>query len=214
MNKEEDNYNPLVTINILSYNRKDELRYTLTKVFEQDYKNIEVIVVDNASSDGTQEMVKTEYPNVNLIELNENIGIAGWNKGFEVAKGEYVLVLDDDSYPGKNAINFVIPKFWNNNKIAICALKIINGSRARDETSDFKFPYIHFVGCGAIIRKKVFFEVGGFDPQLFIYAHESDFSIRVIDFGYTITFENTSIIYHRTNKYATHPINNSFYFFF
>ena len=50
--------NPLVTVNILSFNRKNELRHTLTKVFEQDYKNIEVIVVDNASSDGTQEMVK------------------------------------------------------------------------------------------------------------------------------------------------------------
>ena len=49
---------PLVTVNILSYNRKDELRNTLTKVFEQDYKNIEVIVVDNASTDGSGEMVK------------------------------------------------------------------------------------------------------------------------------------------------------------
>ncbi len=45
--------NPLVTVNILSYNRRDELRNTLNKVFEQDYKNIEVIVVDNSSSDGS-----------------------------------------------------------------------------------------------------------------------------------------------------------------
>ncbi len=90
--------NPLVTVNILSFNRKEELRITLTKVFEQDYKNIEVIVVDNSSSDGSQKMVREEFPSVNIIELNENIGIAGWNKGFEIAKGKYVLVLDDDSY--------------------------------------------------------------------------------------------------------------------
>ena len=90
---------PLVTVNILSYNRKDELRNTLTKVYEQDYKNIEVIVVDNASNDGSSEMVIKEFPNAQLIQLEKNIGIAGWNEGFKVAKGEYILVLDDDSYP-------------------------------------------------------------------------------------------------------------------
>ena len=88
------NEQPLVTVNILSFNRKDELRNTLTKVYEQDYKNIEVIVVDNASSDGSPEMVKNEFPKVQLIQLEKNIGIAGWNEGFEIAKGEYVLVLD------------------------------------------------------------------------------------------------------------------------
>ncbi len=92
------NENPLVTVNILSFNRREELRNTLTKVFEQDYKNIEIIVVDNASSDGSSEMVKNEFPDVQLIQLEENIGIAGWNEGFKAAKGVYVLVLDDDSY--------------------------------------------------------------------------------------------------------------------
>ncbi|HSL90776.1 MAG TPA: glycosyltransferase [Ignavibacteriaceae bacterium] len=70
------NENPLVSVNILSYNRKDELRNTLQKVFEQDYKNIEVIVVDNASNDGSDDMVKQEYPDAQLIQLKKNIGIA------------------------------------------------------------------------------------------------------------------------------------------
>ncbi|MEO8232502.1 MAG: glycosyltransferase, partial [Ignavibacteriota bacterium] len=63
------NDNPLVTVNILSFNRKDELRNTITKVYEQDYKNIEVIVVDNASSDDSAEMVRTEFPEVQLIQM-------------------------------------------------------------------------------------------------------------------------------------------------
>ena len=99
-----NNQFPLVTINILSYNRKDELRITLQKVFEQDYKNIEVVVVDNASTDGAPEMVEQDFPQVKLIRLKKNIGIAGWNEGFKAAKGEYVLVLDDDSYPLNNSI--------------------------------------------------------------------------------------------------------------
>ena len=99
------NHRLFVTVNILSHNRKNELRHTLTKIYEQDYKNIEIIVVDNASSDGTPIMVETEFPEVKLIKLYKNIGIAGWNKGFEVASGEYILVLDDDSYPGSDTIN-------------------------------------------------------------------------------------------------------------
>ena len=87
--------NPLVTVNILSFNRRDYLKITLEKVFEQSYKNIEVFVVDNASTDGTIEMVKKEFPQVRLIQLKKNIGIAGWNEGFKNAKGEFVLVLDD-----------------------------------------------------------------------------------------------------------------------
>lgn len=55
------NEEPLVTVNILSFNRKDELRNTLTKVYDQDYKNIEIIVVDNASGDGSSEMVKKNF---------------------------------------------------------------------------------------------------------------------------------------------------------
>ena len=78
-NNTENIVEPLVTVNILSYNRKDDLRNTLTKVFEQDYKIIEVIVVDNASSDGSCEMVESEFPQVKLIRLKEIIGIAGWN---------------------------------------------------------------------------------------------------------------------------------------
>ena len=58
--------NPLVTVNILSFNRKDELRITLTKVFEQDYKNIEVIVVDNASTEVSPEMVEKEFCGVKV----------------------------------------------------------------------------------------------------------------------------------------------------
>ncbi len=73
------NENPLVTVNILSFNRKDELRNTLTKVYEQDYKNIEVIVVDNASSDGSAEMVKNEFPEVQLIQLAKKY----WNRRME-----------------------------------------------------------------------------------------------------------------------------------
>jgi len=197
--------NPLVTVNILSFNRKDELRITLTKVFEQDYKNIEVIVVDNASTDGTQEMVKTEFPEVKLIELDKNIGIAGWNKGFEAAKGEYVLVLDDDSYPDKLSLERALRKFESNPNLGIIAAKVINNRIGKIETDGFRENPDFFVGCGAIIKKEVYNRIGGFNKLIFIYLHELDYSARVYSAGYDIKYIKEVIVYHNqslTRKYG------------
>lgn len=191
---------PLVTVNILSFNRKDELRNNLTKVYEQDYKNIEVIVVDNASGDGSSEMVKKEFPGVQVIQLEKNIGIAGWNEGFKAAKGEYVLVLDDDSYPTGSTIKVGIKKIIDNPNVAIIACKIVSDPRHKPYNESEKIDFENFVnsftGCGAIIRKSVLEKVGGFEKELFIYFHEVEFSIRVIDAGWNILFCPTSIVIH------------------
>ncbi|MBL1214840.1 MAG: glycosyltransferase family 2 protein [Ignavibacteriae bacterium] len=188
---------PLVTVNILSFNRKEELRITLTKVFEQDYKNIEVIVVDNASEDGTQRMVQSEFPAVKLIQLKKNIGIAGWNKGFEAAKGEYVLVLDDDSYPEKETICDGVKAFnEGNKKLGIVAFKIYNNRYNFYETEGFTKKPRFFVGCGAMISKNVLNHVGFFNSQYFIYYHELDYSARCYDNDYDIILHSTAQVIH------------------
>jgi len=187
---------PLVSVNILSFNRKDELRVTLTKIYEQDYKNIEVIVVDNASSDGTREMVKSEFPSVILIELEKNIGIAGWNKGFEIAKGEYVLVLDDDSYPEKDAINAGIETISKDEKIGIVAFEIYNTKFHFSETMNYPKNPLSFTGCGALINKNLLKEINFFNPAFFIYLHEIDFSFRTYNSGWQVIYDKNSKIIH------------------
>ncbi len=188
--------NPLVTVNILSFNRKDELRITLTKVFEQDYKNIEVIVVDNASTDGTQEMVKEEFPQVKLIELEENIGIAGWNKGFEIAKGEYVLVFDDDSYPEESTIKIGLEKLNLRPNTKIIALNVYNTKLKFYETKNYSEYPFSFIGCGAIIKKDLIDEIGGYNRLYFLYHNELDLSIRCLNCGYKIFFAKDANIIH------------------
>ena len=194
------NQNTLVTVNILSFNRKDELRNTLTKVYEQDYKNIEVIVVDNASSDGSSAMVKKEFSEVQLIQLEKNIGIGGWNEGFKVAKGEYVLVLDDDSYPITNTIRLGIKKLMNDKKVGIIACNIVVGSQfdliSVSDSDELEKPVNSFVGCGAIIRSNVLSLVGGFESELFLYFHEVEYALRIIDAGWEIVACPKSIVVH------------------
>jgi GT2 family glycosyltransferase len=187
-NNTENIVEPLVTVNILSYNRKDDLRNTLTKVFEQDYKNIEVIVVDNASSDGTCEMVESEFPQVKLIRLKENIGIAGWNKGFEIARGEYVLVLDDDSYPEPKSIGIALEHFRRNENLGIVAFNIYNSKFDFYETENWPSDHFTFVGCGALISKEKLDKVGYFDERIFIYLNEIELSARFLDAGFEIFF--------------------------
>lgn len=189
--------NPLVTVNILSFNRRDELKNTLTKVYEQDYKNIEVIVVDNASNDGSPEMVEKEFPMVQLIKLKKNIGIAGWNEGFKVARGEYVLVLDDDSYPEEETIYNGVTFMNESINCGILAYDVFNLNNKFFETKGFSNDNpLTFIGCGALIRKKVFNKVSGFSELLFLYEHEVEFSMRVYNAGYQICFLKDSKIIH------------------
>ena len=197
--------NPLVSINILSYNRKDELRFTLTKVFEQDYKNIEVIVVDNASADGTQQMIKSEFPNVNLIELKENIGIAGWNYGFKVAKGEYVLVFDDDAYPEKNAVQLVVNNFQSLPNHGAIAFNVNNvyknnviipfGHGWVPKRLDDDLEWSLVLGCAFAIRKSLFVD-DMFALKYFIFFHELAVVLQIFRKGYLIKYSNDIVAYH------------------
>ncbi|MFA6541881.1 MAG: glycosyltransferase family 2 protein [Bacteroidota bacterium] len=187
---------PLVTVNILSFNRKDDLRITLQKVFEQDYKNIEVIVVDNASSDGTVEMVRNEFPSVHLISMPKNIGIAGWNEGFKAAKGEYVLVLDDDSYPNKNTILEGINEFEKGITIGIISFNVFNLRIQKSETDDFLQPPYFFNGCGAMIKKSVIESIGYYNERYFLYYNELDYSARCYNAGFQIRYLSKVTVSH------------------
>ena len=83
------------TVIVLTHNRSDLLRRGLESILAQRME-CEVIVVDNGSQDGTAEMVRREFPKVQLVALAENTGIRGRNLGVQAAHGNVVLSLDDD----------------------------------------------------------------------------------------------------------------------
>lgn len=88
-----------VTVSIVNWNTRDELRDCLKSVLSQDEISLEVIVVDNASSDDSTQMLRDDFADgVKLIENNENLGFgAAHNQAISVAKGRYVLILNPDS---------------------------------------------------------------------------------------------------------------------
>ncbi|MHB1049607.1 MAG: glycosyltransferase family 2 protein [Bacteroidota bacterium] len=196
---------PLVTVNILSFNRKDDLRVTLTKVYEQDYKNIEVIVVDNASSDGTVEMVKSEFPSVLLIEMKKNVGIAGWNEGFKASSGQYILVLDDNAFPANNAIHLGIQEIRSSafQPVGCIALNIIDPrtkdpwiSRWQSSTQDKTITYPVFVGCAVLFDMTRINKHSIMPIHYFLYQHELPVSAEIHRLGLRIVFNPKIMAYH------------------
>lgn len=191
--------NPLVSIVILSWNRRYDLKASLNQILKNQYSNIEIIVVDNASTDGTQEMVKKEFSQVNLVSLLNNIGIAGYNEGFKIAKGKYITVLDDDSYPATDAIMKAVEILERDQKIVGIAFHIIHPTDNISETKDWPEDVITFVGCGAILRRDVMEKSGYYDSNFYLYCNEFDLTIRILsqDKRYSIKYFSDIIGYHR-----------------
>src|SRR5438874_103138 len=104
---------PRVSFLISTYNRRDVLLATLWRVHECGLPpdSFEIIVVDNASRDGTADRVAECFPRIRLIRLRENHGSCAKNFGLEMARGEMIVFLDDDSYPQPGSIGQTLRNF-------------------------------------------------------------------------------------------------------
>ncbi len=195
---------PQVTINILTWNRRDDLGRLLIRLMGQSYPHLEVIVVDNASTDGTSEMVKSKFPWVKLFRLDENRGVGSWNVGFENAIGEYVLALDDDCFPEKDAIRKMVDKFQQEPDVGIIAFRILDLETKKSWNSlytpatDRELDWFTFAGCAAGFRTHLIKDIRF--PDVFLYEHELEPSIRILDLGYKIRLCPEIKAYHRLPK--------------
>ena len=101
------NHNPLVTIAILSYNRIEDLKETLLKIKDISYKNLELLIVDNGSTDGSKEYI-SKYTSLKIryILLDKNYGVGlGRFKILQESKGDYIFSIDEDCYIKFDIIN-------------------------------------------------------------------------------------------------------------
>jgi len=177
---------PTVTLVFLVYNRREELRTSLRKMtVESDYEGeVEAIVVDNASTDGASEMVREEFPDVRLIRREDNCGVSAWNDGFAIADGDWVLALDDDCYLPSDGLRRAV-EAAREHRADLVSFAI--GS-SFDETARFDERYrtglLSFWGCAVLMRREVIAALGGFDPGIFIWAHELEFMLRFYDRGF------------------------------
>jgi GT2 family glycosyltransferase len=188
---------PKVSFVISTYNRKTALLSTLDKLREiQSSKfTTETIVVDNASTDGTAEIVEREYPEVTLKRLSKNLGACAKNLALAMTTGQYVVFLDDDSYPDAASIGRMIEHFRGDPSLgaAVFDVHLPDGSR---ECS--AFPAV-FIGCGTGFRREALIQAGGLPEDFFMQAEEYDLSLRLLDGGWNIgRFEDLRVTHLKT----------------
>lgn len=193
-----------LSIVFLNYNRIAETRYTLAHLHTllRNRDDIEVIAVDNASVDGTPEFLRTQTW-IHQICLDTNTGIAGYNQGFAQAQGKYIFVLDDDSHPVDLAtLDKLINRLDAQPELGIIACQIesptgeiVHSWHLPD--SDVPCAATAFIGCGFVIRRDLFAQVGWYPGEFFLYQNEVEVAIRVLRLGYQIFYDPQCRVVHR-----------------
>lgn len=146
-----------VTIIIASWNTRDILRNCLASIYEQtsDFP-FEVIVVDNGSTDGSAQMVASEFPQVHLIANSENLGYAGANnQAMAIAQGRYVLLLNSDTIILDNAIGKMIPFADSHPEVGVMGCRVLNPDRSH-QSSCFMFPSLFNMIFMTVYLSKLF----------------------------------------------------------
>ncbi len=132
-----------VSIIVVNWNTQDNLRDCLRSIYEQAGEiDFEVIVIDNASTDGSVEMVKKDFPQVTLIENSKNRGFAAANnQGIDISQGRYVLLLNSDTVVLDNALAKTVAFANSHPEAAVVGCRVLNPDRTLQPTC-FMFPSI------------------------------------------------------------------------
>jgi GT2 family glycosyltransferase len=208
----------LISIVFLNYNRLSETKKTVNKLLQcknqLDY--IEIIAVDNGSTDGTRQYLSELGESIRTVLLDRNYGIEGYNRGFELSQGDVIIVLDDDSHIDTNTIERARETFSKEHNLGILAFKIVNENGERFNTwhvpaQDKYQESFAFVGCGFAIRKNIFKEIGFYPREFFLYHNEIAVAINVKLLGYKIIFDPLCIAIHRTGGQQRDPSRRIYY---
>lgn len=194
---------PEATIVITSYNRQEYLRKAVTSALEQE-GSYEILVVDDASSDGSAEMVRKEFPEVTLSVSDERLGlIVQRNRAARRARAPIVVNIDDDIlFSSRQVMKQVIASF-DHPRIGAVAIPHINFIGDRREPW---FPALPdpsqrwitrtFAGGASANRRDVFLALGGFHEYLFHWGEEPDYCLRLLQSGRVVRVANSDRLHH------------------
>lgn len=181
----------MVSVVFLAYNRREKLLESIGRMRDESgypLESLEIVVVDNASEDGTAGAVRERFPDAVVIENPANVGAPGWNPGFRAARGEYVLILDDDAYLTPGGLEEAV-RVAAREKAALVSFTVLS---SEDPSYSFNREYrtglLSYWGCSALVSKRALGRLGGYDPNIFIWANELDLTIRLLDAGFRHAF--------------------------
>jgi GT2 family glycosyltransferase len=195
----------------------------------QTYSPLEIIVVDNASTDGSAEFIEKRFPQVRIIINKGNLGFGGGNNvGIRVSQGKYVMVLNNDTHVEAKCIEELKRSIEKSKRYGACASKIllemekgvidaagivvgqdgISIGRGRLEPGDRydKEAEVFFCsGCASFFRREMLEDIGLYDDDFFAYAEDTDLGWRARLAGWKCIYSPKAVVYH------THSASSSAY---
>ncbi len=193
-----------VSLVISVWNRVDDLRDNLAAIREQTVTPLEVIVVDNDSSDGTPEMVEADFPEVKLIRMpHSNYGACEtFNVGFASARGSFVGILDDDVVLPKDYVARMLEEFDREPETTVVLSPKVVEPGMPDwylESESVNTPrYMStFRGCASMAKKDAIRRAGYYDIRLFIFGNERDLTARLLNLGYRVKMVPSIEVLHK-----------------
>ncbi|HRK29963.1 MAG TPA: glycosyltransferase [Tepidisphaeraceae bacterium] len=191
---------PTVSIILSTRNRCATTLETLSRIEAcgLDDHAYELIVVDNASRDGTPDAIAREFRRACLIRLDRNEGSVAKNHGLLRAAGKYVAFFDDDSFPLPGSVERMVRHFQLNPRLAAAGFTVTLPNGRRECSA---YPNV-FIGCGVGLRRSALIEVGPLPHDFFMQAEEYDLSLRLLDAGWQVqTFDDLHV--HHAKSPAT-----------
>ncbi len=214
---------PFISIIIVNYNGKRYLEDCFNSLYAVDYPEDrrEIILVDNASTDGSAEYVNGRFPGIRVVRSAVNKGFSGGNNvGIEHAVGEFFALLNNDTVVDSGWLERLVDVAVRDPKAGIVTSKILfrnrpnvinnAGSRVMDngwggdrgfgevDTGQYDRTEEVFCACGAsmLLRREMVEQIGTFDPSFFCYYEDTDLSWRARLAGWKVVYTHRSVIYH------------------
>jgi glycosyltransferase involved in cell wall biosynthesis len=192
---------PQATVMITTKDRRDELGEAVESSLAQT-ADVEVLVIDDASSDGTAEMVEKEFPHARIERSQESVGyIKQRNRGIRLARGPVVVSIDDDArFPSRITVEQTLADF-DHPRIGAVAMPFVDirhspavRQRAPDEVG--RWITSTYIGTAHAVRREVFLGVGGYREGLEHMVEEPDYCLRMLDAGFMTRLGRADHIQH------------------
>ena len=210
---------------VLGYNGKDFLAECLASVLDQSYpaEDYEVIYADNASTDGSADLVAERFPSVRMVRFERNLGFAeGNNRAAELARGRYLVFLNQDTVAHRHWLAEMVGAMGNDPLVKAghaAARPLYVACQEREKRVDRGYfsevsrfgtvdpveirlpdrpaPTLHAGGVALILDRQVVDELDYiFDPRFFAYCEDLDLGLRLNGLGYRVLFVPTAICFH------------------
>src|SRR4051794_9632248 len=198
-----------IGIVVASHNRRELLLDTVARHVALPERP-PVVVVDNASTDGTAAALAAGFPGIEVIRLERNAGGAGRNLGVSACETPYVALTDDDAWWQPGALRLAAEVLDANPRLALIQARVLVGPDERDDPTCLEMaasplaagegqpghPVVSFVACAVVVRRAAFLGVGGFEERLAVGGEEELVGWDLIAAGWQLSYVPEVVAHH------------------